>query len=171
MPEKRPTTCQVCGYRWKTRAKDPLKIVCPKCHPKKNGMDGKRQRVTCACGFSWTSRRPPVTAICPQCQGRDIVLYIREWATKVEDIPGSVAPAPPFEKNRATLYGKTAIEQFIRGLGCWSADNFGRCMANRTNQEYKRDLENLIELNKTRHDAVGKMETEAAYRVLRRLGQ
>ena len=171
MPEKRPTTCQVCGYRWKTRAKDPLKLVCPKCHPKANGMDGKRQRVTCACGFSWTSRRPPGTAICPQCQGREIVPYVREWVTKVEDIPGSVAPAPPFEKNRATLYGKAASEQYITGLGCHSADNFGRCMAQRNDADYAVALRQLIKVNRSRKDAVGKMETEAAYRVLRRLGQ
>ena len=31
MPEKHPVTCPACSYRWDTRVKDPLMVVCPKC--------------------------------------------------------------------------------------------------------------------------------------------
>jgi hypothetical protein len=58
----------------------------------------------------------------------------------------------------------------VRGLGCHAADNFGRCMAQRTDQDYKKDLENLIEVNRrTRRDEIGEMENLEAQKVFKRL--
>ena len=67
------------------------------------------------------------------------------------------------------VYGKASVNQFIRGLGCWASDNFGRAMAQRIDQEYIKDLKKLIEVNKSRHDGIAAMETAEAWAVLGRL--
>ena len=174
--DKHKTVCATCGYLWRTRTTNPDKVVCPKCHPKVcHGKADTRQRVDCPCGHSWTTRSAPDTAVCPKCSGKGASPHV--WVTKVADIPKSPdTPAPPpgnkwknYDKN--LHYGQTAVTEFLRGLGCHSADNYGRCMAQRTDLEYATSLRQLIWVNKTRHDSIGAMETSMAFEILKRLGQ
>jgi hypothetical protein len=66
-------------------------------------------------------------------------------------------------------YGETAIAEFISRLGCCRYADPEAHIPNRDPGEYRRLLLLLIEVNKTRRDKVGFMETQAALKALKNL--
>ena len=166
---KYPVTCPECSYQWRSRS--TTKPVCPKCFPKRaNGQNGKRLDVICVkCRHRYETRRAVEDAFCPKCQGPAVLAH--KWVMEVQDIPQEPEPLPPSSRRDShQRYNRSAVEDFLHGLGCHGADNKGRCMAQRTDAEYAASLRKLIEVNRSRHDSVGEMETQMAQAVLRRLG-
>ena len=183
MPKQtiRLTGCHFCGYEWRTRSKTP---VCPKCFPRKaNGQDGKRLDVICEkCRHRWDTRCAVEDAICPRCQGPAVLAH--KWVMEVKEIPKEpsalwpkenmvvmeMPPQAPERRDSHQRYNRSAVEDYLHGIGCWGADNFGRCLAQRSDQEHAIVLRQVISVNKTRHDPIGEMETAMALEILNRLG-
>jgi hypothetical protein len=67
-------------------------------------------------------------------------------------------------------YGRKEAIKFVELLGCWTAANPEGAVHLRGQAEYISLLHRLIEVNKTRLDAIGFMEVGAARAELERLG-
>jgi hypothetical protein len=124
----------------------------------------RRTTITCKCGYRWRTRHQDLTQVaCPKCKGG------RKAAPPPP--PPRQAPDPGKRDNGGRNYGMVEIQKYLWGIGCWHAENFKRCMEQRTKKEHAKYLRQVIIVNKTRHDSVGRMETDAALEALRRLGQ
>ena len=66
-------------------------------------------------------------------------------------------------------YNATEISKFIEFLGCWRLFSPTTAIETRDPLEYRRLLYSLIEVNRTRRDAVGQAETREAQIVLAKL--
>lgn len=66
-------------------------------------------------------------------------------------------------------YRKVECEEYVRYLGLWSYPSPPSQLHRRSEVEYRRLLERLIEVNKGRLDEVGVWESAAARRELRGL--
>jgi hypothetical protein len=69
------------------------------------------------------------------------------------------------EKNNRT-YTKLDAQRYVAFLGCWTFANPIDAANRRDLRDYLHLLTMLIEVNKTRHDHIGRWETEAAKRIL-----
>lgn len=131
--------------------------------------DKIRTRITCpTCEYSWrTKANSPEQAKCPQCAGRH--------KAKPQPLPPLIFKRKPEPikridtRDRSRIYGRAEATSFVHGLGAWSAENFARAMAQRTEREYIASLKQLIEVNKGRHDQAGAWETAEAWAVIGRL--
>ena len=131
--------------------------------------DKIRTRITCpTCEYSWrTKANDPEQAKCPACAGRH--------NAKPQPLPALIFKRKPEPvkridtRDRSRIYGRAEATSFVHGLGAWSAENFARAMAQRTDKEYIGYLKKLISVNKTRRGEVAAMENAAAWAVIGRL--
>jgi hypothetical protein len=124
----------------------------------------RRTTVTCRkCGYRWRTRHQDATKIsCPKC---------KDGNKLVPPPPPPRLPDPGKRDNGGNNYGRTEINRYIKYLGCWTFVNPVDASKRRDPREYQQILRKLIEVNRTRLDTVGRMETDAALEAIRRLGQ
>jgi len=73
------------------------------------------------------------------------------------------------QKNSEHNYTKLDAVRYIKYLGCWTFVNEVDAVKRRDPAEYAQLLRQLIEVNKTRRDSVGRWERAAAKEVLKKL--
>jgi hypothetical protein len=124
----------------------------------------RRTTVTCLkCGYRWRTRHQDLTQVaCPKCKG---------GRAPAPPPPPLRLPTPGKRDNGGHNYGRTEIARYVKFLGCWTFVNPADASKRRDPKEYQQMLRELINVNRTRQDAVGRMETDAAIEALRRLGQ
>jgi hypothetical protein len=72
-------------------------------------------------------------------------------------------------RDRSRVYRKAEAIKFVEGLGTWTAENRERALVQRTDQDYRESLYNLIKVNRNRLDDISDYETDAAYHALAEL--
>jgi hypothetical protein len=72
----------------------------------------------------------------------------------------------PSQAGMNRSYGRLEAEKFVRYLGLWWSPAPERAVESRDKLEYRRSLERLIRVNRTREDEIGGWETAAAEKIL-----
>jgi hypothetical protein len=69
------------------------------------------------------------------------------------------------------IFTKAEAERYVKYLCCWGHNHTTNDLPQRDPQEYRAALLQLITVNKTRDDDIGRWETQAALRELQKLGK
>ena len=165
-------TCNRCSHQWRTKAKNPDEAKCPKCSSAERGQRPITPAQAAKAVKQVISMRPARGVLIS-----DGPSYAAE--RQVAEKFRFTRPAPAPRDTRRTqqakaaavedkgkknfAYNQTHATEFVRLLCCWTFTDPPSAAYRRDKNDYRSALLNLIEVNKTRTDAVGIWESAAAH--------
>ena len=140
-------TCNRCSHQWRTKAQNPDEAKCPKCAESNRAKRSAEDARDYAAKLERREQKRLAKA---------------EYARRTQQAKAAATPVDDKGKKNFA-YNQTHAAEFVRLLCCWTFTDPPSAAYRRDKNDYRSALLNLIEVNKTRTDAVGIWETAAAH--------